>query len=194
MSVSNCSLHYIFTIYYDQHYINLKWTLFSSLIQICCDILFNKIIFPIGFPCLPWQLQTNILAANHWCIGHYTYMFVCQSVCAFLYVCASALTTPSTSSALAHSLINNPCVYWMGLQRSIAVYCNVVFVWPWSQWFLGDGSIINLQLIHGANLTFTATPRTEGEPERERRKPGENSRKGQGKRQKREGGGGGERV
>lgn len=92
----------------------------------------------------------------------------CMCVCVFHECMPVPLCALSTSFALAHSLINNPRACWMELQRSIAVYCGVVFVWPWSQWFLGDGSIINLQLIHGANLTFTATLRTERQGGRER--------------------------
>lgn len=70
----------------------------------------------------------------------------------------------------------------------MAARCRVVVVWPWWRQALPDGSIINLQLIHGANLTFTAAA---SEPGGREMKPWEeNQRKGHGNdRKEREGGG-----
>lgn len=70
----------------------------------------------------------------------------------------------------------------------MAARCRVVVVWPWWRRALPDGSIINLQLIHGANLTFTAAA---SEPGGREMKPWEeNQRKGHGNdRKEREGGG-----
>lgn len=60
----------------------------------------------------------------------------------------------------------------------MAARCRVVVVWPWWRRALPDGSIINLQLIHGANLTFTAAA---SEPGGREMKPWEkNQRKGHG--------------
>lgn len=135
----------------------------------------NNSLFLLNF--IQWAFQVTFGRSACWLKITPVYcIFFLKVYCMWIPVCARlpmALPTRSTSRALARGLINNPCVCWTGLQRSIALYCSVVFVWPWSQWFLVDGSIINPQLIHGANLTFTATPRTEREAEGEMETKGE---------------------
>lgn len=125
--------------------------------------------FLVNPKCSPWFRFLGIFAFYRNCAFAHKRLYAFLLVRLHAHACAllAGLTTPSTSSAAVRSFINNPCVCWMGLWRSIAVYCGVVFVWPWSRWFLGDGSIINLQLIHGANLTFMATPWTGGEAGRD---------------------------